>query len=249
MAAKLHPIDDHAPYSHQQFGFYTMTLIDLSHDFADGMPGFSLKRDGEIKQFTASIRPFVTHEASAPFYDHQASFEITEVSFQTSIGTYIDAPRHRWKERRDIAQLKLDELILPGVMIDTGPINPGQQVNLDQIVLPDDIKGKAVLVRFGWDHHWGTDTYEQYPYLGRDVIDALIARGAALLGVDTFNVDTRADPARPAHSLLLKRDILIVENLRDLHLLPKDGFRFFAIPIKAVGAAAMTIRAFAEVSA
>ena len=224
-----------------------MPLIDLTHDFADGMPGFSLKRDGEVKQFTASIRPFVTHEASAPFYDHQASFEITEMYFQTSIGTYIDAPRHRWKDRRDIAELRLDELVLPGVVVNATLAGPGARIGLDQIDLPADIKGKAVLVRFGWDRYWGTETYEQYPFLDRDVIDALIARGASLLGVDTFNVDTRADPARPAHSLLLERDILIVENLRDLHLLPNDGFRFFAIPIKAVGAAAMTIRAFAEV--
>jgi len=42
---------------------------------------------------------------------------------------------------------------------------------------------------------------------------------------------------------------LIVENLRGLALLPPDGFRFFAVPIKAVGAAAMTVRAFAELAA
>lgn len=224
-----------------------MPFIDLSHDFADGMPGFSLKRDGETKQFTARIRPFLTHEDSAPFYDHKASFEITEVSFQTSIGTYIDAPRHRWKERRDISQLQLGELILPGVVVDAGSAEPGARVGLDRIDLPVDVAGKAVLARFGWDRHWGTQPYEQYPFLDRDVIEALIARGAKLLGVDTFNVDTRADPERPAHSRLLEQDILIVENLCNLQSLPKDGFRFFAIPIKAVGAAAMTIRAFAEV--
>lgn len=43
-----------------------MPIIDLTHDFANGMPGFSLKRDGEVRQFTAQIRPFVTHEDSAP---------------------------------------------------------------------------------------------------------------------------------------------------------------------------------------
>jgi arylformamidase len=226
-----------------------MAFIDLSHDFADGMPGFSLKRDGEVRQFTARIKPFVTHEASAPFYDGKASFEITEMQFQTSIGTYLDAPRHRWADRRDIAGLRLEELILDGVRVDVVSAKPGQRVGLADLVLPDDIRGKAVLVRFGWDHHWSTPTYEDYPFLDRDVIDALIDRGAALLGVDTFNVDTRADPERPAHSLLLKRDILIVENLKGLAKLPPRGFRFFAVPIKAVGAAAMTIRAFAEVAA
>jgi arylformamidase len=95
-----------------------MPLIDLSHDFTDGMPGFSLRRDGEVRQFTASVRPFVTHEQSAPYYNGEANFEITEITFQTSMGTYLDAPYHRWKERRDISKLRLEETILPGLRVD-----------------------------------------------------------------------------------------------------------------------------------
>jgi kynurenine formamidase len=226
-----------------------MTLIDLSHDFADGMPGFSLRRDGEVKRFTAAVRPFLTHEESAPFYQGKASFEITEVKFQTSIGTYLDAPRHRWPAGRDIAALRLDELVLPAIRVDVVDALPNERVGLGRLALPEDIAGLAVLVRFGWDRYWGKPEYEDYPFLDRDVIAALLERGAKLLGVDTFNVDTRADPERPAHTVLLGRDVLIVENLRGLALLPPDGFRFFAVPIKAVGAAAMTVRAFAELAA
>jgi kynurenine formamidase len=226
-----------------------MPFIDLSHDFADGMPGFSLRRNGEVKQFTASVRPFLTHDMSAPFYDGKASFEITEVRFQTSIGTYLDSPRHRWPDRRDIASLRLDEVVLPGVRVDVPDANPNECIGLDRLSLPDDVSGKAVLVRFGWAGYWGMPAYEEYPFLGLDVLEALIERGAKLLGVDTFNVDTRTNPERPAHSELLARDILIVENLRGLELLPAHGFRFFAVPIKAVGAAAMTVRAFAETAA
>lgn len=223
-----------------------MPFIDLAHDFADGMPGFSLRRDGEVRRFTAMVRPFVTHEQSRPFYDGKAEFEITEVAFQTSIGTYLDAPRHRHKERRDIAGLALDEVILPAVRVDVAEALPSERIGLARLALPEDIAGKAVLVRFGWDRHWGTPAYDDYPFIDHDVTAALVRRGVKLLGVDTFNVDTRADPARPVHTALLARDILIVENLCNLDRLPASGFRFFAVPIKCVGAAAMTVRAFAE---
>jgi len=223
-----------------------MPFIDLSHDFADGMPGFAMRRDGEVRQFTAHVRPFLTHEASAPFYEGKASFEITEVSFQTSIGTYLDAPRHRWPGGRDIAALRLEEVVLPAVCVDVSHARAGQRVGLGELALPDDIGGKGVLLRFGWDRYWGMPDYDDYPFIGPDVIDALIGRGARLFGVDALNVDTRADLARPVHSRLLERDILIVENLKGLDRLPARGFRFFAVPIKAVSAAAMTVRAFAE---
>lgn len=212
------------------------------------MPGFAMRRpDGETRRFTASLRPFLTHEDSRPFYEGKASFELTEVAFTTSIGTYPDSPRHRWPDGRDIAGLRLDEVVLEGVRVDVSAPQRGEPVGPAQVELPEDIGGKAVLIRFGWDRFWGTDDYEAWPYIDRRLIATLIERGAKLVGVDAFDIDSAKDPERPAHSEFLKRDILVVENLANLGALPSSGFRFFAVPIKAVGAAAMTVRAFAEV--
>jgi len=78
-------------------------------------------------------------------------------------------------------------------------------------------------------------------------LGALIQRDLQTERQNPFNADNRNDPERPCHSQLLKRDILIVENLTNLSQLPNTGFRFFAVPIKAKATAAMTIRAFAEI--
>jgi arylformamidase len=223
-------------------------LVDLSHTIEDGMPGFVMRAaDGRAVPLSASIRPFLTHEQSRPFYDGKASFEVTEMSFQTSIGTYIDSPRHRFQGRRDIAQLSLDELVLEGVLVYVPNALGGESIGLGRMRMPDEIGGKAVLFRFDWDKHWGTEAYSTYPHIGQDVIDCLVAGGAKLVGVDTLNVDDSTNPERPCHTHLLGNDILIAENLTNLAVLPAFGFRFFAIPIKAKDAAAMTIRAFAEV--
>lgn len=226
-----------------------MPFIDLSHTFEDDMPGFTMRNPaGEPRHFTASVRPFLTHEASRPFYENRAEFEITEIRFQTSIGTYLDAPYHRHRDRRDIGALGLDELILPAIVVEVPGAEAGRPAPLGAVRLPDHgLAGHAVLFRFGWDRYWGKPEYEAYPFIGRDLMHALIARGVKLVGVDTFNIDERADLSRPVHTEFLKRDILIVENLTGLDRLPAAGFRFFAIPIKAKGAAALTIRAFAEV--
>ncbi|PSQ60693.1 MAG: hypothetical protein BRD23_01755 [Halobacteriales archaeon SW_9_67_25] len=51
---------------------------------------------------------------------------------------------------------------------------------------------------------------------------------------------------RPAHTAFLDEGILVVENLRGLDTLQGSPFRFYALPIKATGAVAMPVRAFAE---
>lgn len=230
-------------------------FVDLSHDFADGMPGLTMKGpDGESVALTARIRPFVTHAQSRANYGGKAEFTMTEMAFKTSLGTYIDSPYVRWADRRDVAALGLDELVLPGLLLDLPGRAPGAAVAPEEMAAAAggrlDVAGRAVLCRFGWDRYWGMGEYGDCPYLSRESLRLLIDGGARLLGVDCGNVDSFRDPERPAHSWLLARDILVVENLRGLEALAGAGrFRFFALPIKAKGAGSMPVRAFAELDA
>lgn len=222
-------------------------LIDLTHEFYDGMPGFRMENeDGSYTEFTAEIEPFLTHEETRPKYDGRCSFEISEMQFQTSIGTYIDAPAHRFPGRRDVSDLALSDLVADGVVVDAHGHDPYETV--DESVLPDaDLAGTAVLFDFGWSDYWGTDQYREYPYVSESVIDSLIAEDVAMVGVDTINVDDDRNPDRPAHTRLLDEDVLVVENLRGLDRLHGHEFRFHTVPIPAVEVVAMPVRAYAVV--
>lgn len=135
-------------------------FVDLSHEFYVGMPGFRLSdEDGTPTEFTASVEPFRTHGETRPAFDGRASFEITETQFQTSVGTYLDAPAHRFPGRRDVGDLALPELIRDGTVVDVRGRDPYEAVGPS--VLPDvaSLDGKAVLFNFGRDEHWGTEAY------------------------------------------------------------------------------------------
>jgi kynurenine formamidase len=219
-------------------------FIDLSHVLEDGMPGFAFNLpDGRRIEAGVSIGPAMTHAESRAMYDGNVEFTLTEIRLHTSVGTYMDSPYVRWRQGRDIAQLDLEQLVLPGIMIDLSGQEPGSEAHL-----PDDLDlaGKAVLVRFGWDRYWGEPLYRDPPFIGRRSLEHLIDAGAKLFGVDTLNADSPKDPERPAHSWLLDHDVLIVENLRNLAALSGHEFRFFAVPMKTAGAASMPVRAFAE---
>ncbi len=228
-----------------------MRFIDLSHSFEDGMPGYKIKNEnGTYTIFTAKIKPFLTHEQTKHKYQNKASFEITEMSFPTSIGTYLDSPYHRFPEKKDISQINLEEVILPGIVIPVHNKNPLNSVDLEEIqdyIYNNNIMGKAVLFNFNWNKFWGTEQYYKYPYISEDLIEYLIEEKVKLVGVDTINIDNPNNLIRPAHTMFLERDILIVENLTNLDKLIGRNFRFFAVPIKGKKVAAMPVRAFAEI--
>ncbi|MEO7954107.1 MAG: cyclase family protein [Polaromonas sp.] len=222
-------------------------LIDLSQIFHDGMPGVRFKTEtGESIELTARIRPFMTHAQSGRHYDGKASFEISDVAFQSSVGTKLDAPRHRFEGAEDVASIELNRLVLEGVVIDARHAVAGQQLQWEDLQFPAHLAGRAVLVNFDWDRHWGTETYRSHPYVSREVITRLCEAQIALFGVDCSNVDSTQDAERPAHTGFLRQRILIVENLTGLSVLHGSLFRFFAIPLKARDAAAFPVRAFAE---
>jgi arylformamidase len=215
-------------------------LVDLSHPIESGMetyPGLPSPR----------IEPYVSHAASRANYLGRAEFTITRVFLVGNTGTYVDSPWHRYRDGRDVADLPLERVAeLRGVCVDA---RFGTDRRAVDVRLPDgDLDGSAVLIRTGWDQRWGHDSYwHPGPYLSQGTVNRLVDTGVALIGVDFWNIDNPATPARPAHTQLLAAGILIVEHLRNLAELPASGFRFSAVPPPVRHAASFPVRAFAAI--
>ena len=84
-----------------------------------------------------------------------------------------------------------------------------------------------MLIHTGWAQHWGNEAYfEGHPFLTEDAAEYLRDAGAALVGIDSYNIDDTADNRRPVHSILLGAQIPIVEHLCGLEQLPPRTFAF-----------------------
>jgi kynurenine formamidase len=190
------------------------------------------------------IGAFLDHAESRARYQGKAEFYLGKVEMPCNLGTYLDSPFHRYPDGADLSRIPLESIAgLPGLILDA-PAAPGP-VSLD--CAESELTGRAVLIRTGWDRRWGTESYwAPGPYLGGVAIDLLVRSGAALAGVDFWNIDDTNDLARPAHTRLLAAGILIVEHLAGLSALPRSGFRFYAVPPPLVRGASFPVRAFAE---
>ena len=102
----------------------------------------------------------------------------------------------------------------------------------------------------GWDLRWRTEAYSDgtHPFITADAAELLAAKGAALVGIDSYNIDDTGTGERPAHSILLANNIPIVEHLCGLGDLPDSGFRFFAVPVKVKNFGTFPVRAFGIVT-
>jgi arylformamidase len=214
------------------------TLIDLSHTIEDGVITY--------KGLPAPIIcDYLSREESRTRYAEGTEFHIGKIEMVANTGTYLDSPFHRYADGRDLSQLDLEQLAhLEGVLI---RIDPAQRVIDASCFAGIDVRGKAVLVHTGWSRHWKTDQYfEGHPFLTEDAAVHLRDAGAALVGIDSLNIDNTSTGHRPVHSTLLREDVLIVEHLTHLdQILDGLPFRFYAVPVKVKAFGTFPVRAFA----
>ena len=211
-------------------------LIDVCHSIEDGMITY--------KGLPAPvITDHLTREESRSQYAHGTEFHIGKIEMVANTGTYLDTPFHRYARGKDLAQLDLFSVAnLDGLVVrcrDARKIDATHFAGLD-------VAGKAVLLHTGWDQHWRTDEYlsGNHPFLTADGATYLAKRDVALVGIDSFNIDSTADGSRPAHTILLGHDIPVVEHLCGLGDLPGSGFKFFAVPVKVKRFGTFPVRAF-----
>ncbi len=210
-------------------------LIDVSHAIEDGTvtyPGLP----------APIVCDYLSREASKAQYAEGTSFHIGRIDMVANTGTYVDAPFHRFEDGKDLAELPLTSLAdLPGLVVrsEAMAIGPEAFAGLD-------LSGRAVLVRTGWDRHWGKPEYlSGHPFLTEAAARHLLDAGAALVGIDSLNIDDTRGNSRPVHTVLLGGEVPIVEHLCNLDALPDDGFRFHAAPVKVRAFGTFPVRAYA----
>jgi kynurenine formamidase len=211
------------------------TIVDLSHRISDGLvtyPGLP----GPV------ITDHLSREASRERYAPGYEFQIGRIEMVSNTGTYLDTPFHRFADGHDLAGLDLARVVdVPGVLVEA---TARQEAELPAGLA---VGGRAVLFRTGWDRHWATDAYGDpgHPFVGTDAVEQLVAGGAAVVGIDSVNIDDTRTGARPVHTALLAAGIPIVEHLRGLDQLAGRSFTFTAVPPAVVGMGTFPVRAVA----
>jgi kynurenine formamidase len=221
------------------------TWVELDHVISAGMVTYPGLPGPEISEH-------LSRADSGAHYAPGTEFSIGRISLVGNTGTYLDSPFHRYADGTDLAGLPLERLAdLPAVVVRT--LGSGVRGVDAGALAALDVAGRAVLLHTGGDRHWGTPEYAvDAPFLTEAGATWLAEHGAALVGIDSVNIDDTSAAAggrRPAHSILLAADIPIVEHLTGLANLPPTGARFTAAPPRIAAFSTFPVRAYAAIPA
>ncbi len=195
--------------------------------------------------------PLQTHET------HARSNQ--KLCLATHIGTHVDAPFHFVVGAATIEEMPLEKYTGPALLLDLRNVARGQEpLQVSELQAAggsgDAIAGKIVVLFTGWAEaeSGGPRFYGHGPYLSTEGASYLAANGANAVAVD-FPIDKHpATPQStihdfPVHRLLLGRNIPLIENLINLHLLVGREFELWALPLKLKGGDGTATRAVARI--
>ena len=212
-------------------------LVDLSHPVEDGMPVYP----GDP---VVQIRPATT------IGEH--GYAVLHVRMGSQSVTHVDAPYHFLDDGARIDELPLDLFLGPAVVADVrGRPAHGRIEWSDLEPYADRLgPGRILVLRTGWDEHWGTDAYFDHPYLTGDAAARVVAAGVRTVGLDALSLDETVVGGAPedgfaAHLEVLGAGGVIVENLRGLGAVPRVDPVVSVLPLRLAGADGAPVRAVA----
>ncbi|MDD4227109.1 MAG: cyclase family protein [Mariniphaga sp.] len=197
-----------------------MPLFDLSHSLNNDVP-----------VYPGTPRPLF--EPSATF--ETDGYKEMRLSFHTHLGTHIDAPAHMLEDGKTMDQLPLEIFTGKALII---PV-PANRSLIDQDFLSVYTDSLAavdfVLFKTGWSKRWGSPGYfEGFPVLTDDAADWLLGFTLKGIGFDAISVDPVETSDYPNHVRLLKKELILIENLifPDELVATTGHFSCFPLPLE-----------------
>ena len=212
-------------------------VIDLSYALESGMPAWP----------TQARYGSVIYDS----YDYGGAALHSQITLSEHTGTHIDAPKHFIPGGIPIDEIPLKALMGRGVKIDVTETEPSSLVSLKTIKdfeeeKGDIKKGDIVMFRFGWDKKYklqpeAGDYLKDWPGLSTEAAEYLGGKKICAAGCDTLAIDAFGSQGNPVHHILLSRGILIIENLRNLSMLPTYTY-IISMPLKIKGGSGSPLR-------
>ncbi len=207
-----------------------MKVIDLTHTLREDMPVFPGTETPKISDGNTIERD---------------GFAEKILTFYTHTGTHIDAPCHIHPGKKSLDQFSVDKFMGRGVIVDVKGMD---SIEIDTLMKYEKDIDEADFVLFscGWEDYWGKkEYYSNFPALTEEAARWLSSKDLKGIGIDAISLDRMEDEHLPVHKLLLEKEFIFIENLKNLEELVGRAFTLSCLPLRFEGADGAPVRAVA----
>ena len=173
----------------------------------------------------------------------------TLLEMYSHTGTHMDAPAHLFDGRTTLDAFPPEQFAGKALVIDCRDMEDGQSITMSRINCYREKADAAdfLLFNLGWDRYWGRDSYfGDYPCIDSDVLDYILQGDYKGIGFDVIGLDPISDVNLTRHKKLFEsKDIVNIENLKNLELCGNDLFTFVCLPLKFENSDGAPVRAIA----
>jgi arylformamidase len=206
----------------------------------------SLTISEKIPTFPNSPQPYFIKWAELK-KDHY-NLELLFLSSHT--GTHIDAPYHFLKNGKKIHQIEPYRFLSNAILIKINA-RPNYAITKSDILKFEERYGKipprsSVVFATGWNNNLRRKNFfEENPGLAPSGARYLVLKKINLVGIDSPSIDIGKDSYFSSHRILLRNEILVLENLCNLNKIRSTRFKLAALPLKLQAATGSPVRAIA----
>jgi arylformamidase len=155
-------------------------------------------------------------------------------------GTHLDSPLHKFKKGKNLNDFKMEDFISDCIVIE---IKSKVSVTVKEIENKKIFKGQAVLFKTNNSKLQRKKISEKFIYIEQETAEFLKDKEVKLVGLDYLSVDAFDSVSFPVHDILLKNNILILEDV-DLRKIKPGKFKLYCFPIKLHKSNGAPCRAF-----
>ncbi|MBN2213751.1 MAG: cyclase family protein [Bacteroidales bacterium] len=206
-------------------------IVDLTHELSSDMPVFPGDSAPEIEALSA--------------HDKDGCQEL-ELRLTTHTGTHIDCPRHLLQGMMSLSSFDVGFFYGKAITIDCSAVKDEIPLGVLQPYHHKLNRIDFILFYTGHDKWWGRKEYfVKFPVLTQEAAGYLTRFRIRGVGFDAVSADRIDSTDLPVHNIILKKNILIIENLTALKNVLDMDFYFSCFPLKIRDGDGSPVRAVA----
>lgn len=221
-------------------------VVDLGQPHFANMPN--------IADLPIVFWPTETHEETQLVSGGTHSMESRMMLFAEHLGTHLDAPRHCDPKGLTVDKVPLEQLVLPGHLLDFRHKKAKEPITIDDFQAAEAKTdrnigpGTAIMCWTGADKYWGEPGFKtERPYVPEDSAQWLVDRDITLFCTDLIGMDEPGAWKWPTHHIWLENGVCMVQQMANFENLQGKEYYVVVAPLKLLGGTGCPVRPIALV--